>query len=611
MSKKILIVEDESIIGLDIASKLERNGYDVIGLAVDDEEVRKILERVVPDLILMDINLKGTVDGIDLVMEIHEKRLIPVVYITSYSDSATISRSMETTPYGYIIKPFTTQTLLVTVSLSFIRMELEKSISEKTALITGVLDNISDGIAVVDESGDIALVNKALCRIVECSGDPCGHNVKEMLPGYENSSVPYMMDVPSRHMTKRVLAAVCGFMKGSIVTLTDLTEVETFKTALDKTENSFATVFKKKVVPSVIASYPDGVIYDVNDGFEKLYGTDESVVGKNIESIIGIKTKKIIIDTLKDSDYFAIQHAVQQKNDGNEFFTDIMGNKIFLRDGVYFLVDIIDVSEKIRLEKREEELKIKMLHTNKMAALGTLVSGVAHELNNPNNFIMFNTTLLMDYFNDIIALLDSLQEKGMDLKIGNLDYSEAKTDITQLLAGTVNGSERIRDIVLDLKGFARQGTPVEMEVIAPAIMVESAVRMLHHNIAKTTDYFKTEIADNLPKVKVNRQKLEQVLINIMMNSLEAMTAKNQTLTVRCFAESGNVVIEVEDTGMGISEGDLQRITEPFFTTKQNSGGTGLGLSIAYSIIKDHNGVLDIISELGKGTVVRITLPAES
>lgn len=610
LSKKILVVEDESIIGIDIAAKLEKSGYRVVGLAVDDIQALDCVSVDVPDLILMDISLKSAVDGIELTKTIHEQHPIPVIYLTSYSDSETIQRSMETRPYGYIIKPFTTQTLLTTIQLAFIRVELENCLIENSELLQNILDSTLDGIAVIDEHKNIIKYNSAFCRILGNDTFVDSECIDALLGNFHiDDKTHSMLSIETPNGTKRLLASLCSFSGGYIMTVTDITEIETFKIALNNAENRFSTLFKKKLIPAVLATFPDSTVYDANEKFLALYGADEDIYGKPLSTFLGQDVITRIISSVDESGAFCVSRIPQQRLDGTDFYADFRGNRIFIDDNVYFLIDIEDVSEKIKMENMEKELKLQMIQNNKMTALGTLVSGVAHELNNPNNFIMFNTSLLNDYLSDMFNILDNVAKENPDLKIGNISYEEAKGDTMQLLNGTIKGSERIRDIVHDLKGFARQDIPLCKERVKIDKPLHAAVRILKHKINKSTDNFILHTAENLPDIMGNSQKLEQVFINLIVNSLEALTSKGQSVRITCHHSDDSVVVEIEDEGTGIPDDVLQRITEPFFTTKQSSGGTGLGLSIAYSIIQDHCGNISFSSKLNKGTLVRISVPA--
>jgi len=149
------------------------------------------------------------------------------------------------------------------------------------------------------------------------------------------------------------------------------------------------------------------------------------------------------------------------------------------------------------------------------------------------------------------------------------------------------------------------------DIINVEDVVTSAVKILNQHILKYTSDFSTDIIKPVPNVKGNRQKMEQVLINLILNALEALPDKNGSVRLLCASdENGNLKICVSDTGVGIPGDIIRRITEPFFTTKLKDGGTGLGLSIVYTYVKEHKGELDFASEPEKGTTVTVTFPAQ-
>jgi len=609
MAKRILVVEDEAVIGLDIASRLERSGYTVIGLAVDDEEALAILSKETPDLILMDISLKSAVDGIELVSRIHKTSRIPVVYITSYSDPATISRSMMTSPYGYIIKPFTSQSLLATVSLSFTRIELERTTKEKNELVQNVLQHTSDGIAVIDADYSVSLVNETFCGITGIPGCGVGVNVRDFLGGFTHGTFSSVICLNNGKEKKTVVMGVSRFRDGSIITLTDITQTELFKTELTIAEKKFSSIFKKRYIPGLIASCDDLTIKDCNDALMQLYSLASDVDGLPVSALVGVDAAERLKELAGEQNYFELARVEQISRSGRAFIADFRGNLIAEGDTKFIIIDIEDVSEKVRLENVEKELKMRMIQTNKMAALGTLVSGVAHELNNPNNFIMFNSSIIKEYVNDFMNLIEGLTQDTGEPMVGNTPYYEAKGDMMQLLEGIYKGSERIRDIVLDLKSFARQDTVTVHQLLPVEEPLKAAIHILAHKINKSTDCFAEDIETDLPLVMGSSQKLEQVFINIIMNALEATPGRHLPVSVHCRRHGDDIIIEVKDCGVGIRAEDIQRITEPFFTTKQAEGGTGLGLAIAYTIIQDHKGSINVSSEKNKGTVVKISIPA--
>lgn len=614
--KKILIVEDEIIIGLDIATKLAKLGYSVTGTATRPGEALESVKGKTPDLILMDINLKSDMDGIDLAAKIKETKSIPVIYLTSYSDQHMIERSMQTEPYGYIIKPYTDASLTAALKTCFSRIELEEKIISQKNVLNNIMNSITDAMAVVKRDGTVTQYN---LRFEELAGKKMltGKTVSEIFDGYLNieminrlyeDNVKELFTIHIDDEVKHILISTSNLEGegGSIIlTITDLTEMYTVKTALFEAERRFTKIFRKKMVPAVLVTAPDMRIFEINEAFSDLYGIPESKIDEPLAAVVGEDAVEMIKNAAGSEDSFRVDILLQQSFDGKEFYANFRGKKVEFDDLEYYLVDVYDVTEQVRISEMEKELQQKLIHANKMTSLGTLVSGVAHEINNPNNFIMFNSSLLMEFWQD---MFDHINKCDAVSDIGGMTVEEFSSDVENLIAGIVNGSERIKNIVLDLKGFAKTESGDKFERMSPAEILRTSVRILEHQMSKATENFVMNIAEPLPDIYGNIQKIEQVLINILMNALEAVVSSEALIEVACYCRGGKVIFEIKDEGVGISSDSLSRITEPFFTTKQSKGGTGLGLSIAYTIIQEHGGSLDISSELGKGTTVCIELP---
>lgn len=253
----------------------------------------------------------------------------------------------------------------------------------------------------------------------------------------------------------------------------------------------------------------------------------------------------------------------------------------------------------------------RLTQTEKLVALGTLVSGVAHEINNPNNFIMLNTPLLTDAWASAKPILDQYYEENGEFLLGGLEYSEMGGQIRELLRGVYDGSRRIASIVQELRDFARPSDETMTDMVDMNKVVRSALVLLRSIISRSTDNFQVQYADGLPAVHGNFHRLEQVVINLIQNACQALPDTSRAVRVATFFEAGtgSVVLEVSDEGVGIKKEMLKHIYDPFFTTKRDDGGTGLGLSISTKIVHAHHGTIDFESEDQKGTTARITLPA--
>jgi len=273
--------------------------------------------------------------------------------------------------------------------------------------------------------------------------------------------------------------------------------------------------------------------------------------------------------------------------------------------------ELARTNQELLAEIREKQLmQLKLIHANKMTALGTLASGIAHEINNPNSFILSNINLFSKLWKDIIKILEADYIDKTGYLIGGLPVSEVRELMPGLLAGITDGSVRINNIVGDLKDFSRpdkNGTHIDVNINK---VVTGSMSIIGNQVTKYTDNFNVSCQDNLPLISGNSQQIGQVVINLIMNALQSLVNKICGVWVDTFfnKDENCIVLQVKDEGAGMSKEVLDRITEPFFTTKLESGGTGLGLSISYAIIGEHNGTMEFASEPGKGTTVTVKLP---
>ncbi len=269
------------------------------------------------------------------------------------------------------------------------------------------------------------------------------------------------------------------------------------------------------------------------------------------------------------------------------------------------IVHFHDLTEEKRMEK-------ELIQADKMISLGVLVSGVAHEINNPNNLIMLNTPILVDGWQSVLPVLDAYFQEQGDFNVGGLPYSEMRDTIPTLLDGIWGGSKRIMRIVKGLKDYARFQPKVIDEPVDINKTVESAVALMSNQIKKVTQRFSVHYGEGMPQIKGDRQKLEQVLVNLLQNACQALSSPDQGITLRSFIDSryDMVAVEVKDEGAGIPTGLLARIMDPFFTTNRDVGGTGLGLSVSSKIVQDHGGRIGVQTKEGEGSTFTVLLPTE-
>jgi signal transduction histidine kinase len=261
-----------------------------------------------------------------------------------------------------------------------------------------------------------------------------------------------------------------------------------------------------------------------------------------------------------------------------------------------------------KIEEREKLQITQMAQADKMITLGTLVSGVAHEINNPINFITLNLPLLKDFWQGARPVLESEYERNGDFPVGRFQYSVLRSRIDKMFEGIEDGTRRIKDIVSNLKDFARPDPSVMNQSVDLNRVITDSVKLLQPTILKTTDKFFIELDSSLPRITGSSQRMEHIVTNLLQNALESLPSKERAVSVssQFVLSEGLIRIAVRDEGTGIETAILPKITDPFFTTKRTSGGMGLGLAIVSRYVHDHGGTLQFDSEVGKGTTAVVS-----
>ena len=264
--------------------------------------------------------------------------------------------------------------------------------------------------------------------------------------------------------------------------------------------------------------------------------------------------------------------------------------------------------ELTQLLSKVEEAQQQLLQSEKMAAIGQLAAGIAHEINNPIGFVNSNLGSLKTYTAHLLQLIDAF-ESGQAAAIAEArqkaDLEFLREDLPSLLAESQDGLNRVTRIVQDLKDFSRVDQAERQHADLNAALSSTL------NVVRNELKYKADLLIELgaiPEIECYPAQLNQVFMNLLVNAAQAIAGRGK-ITVRTGVDRDNVFIEIEDTGCGMSEETRHHIFEPFFTTKPVGHGTGLGLSISYDIVvKKHHGSLDVKSEPGKGSCFRITLP---
>jgi PAS domain S-box-containing protein len=483
----ILIVEDERIIAMDIKHSLLNLGYEVVGMAASGEDAVVQAGEFCPDLILMDIMLQGTLDGIEAAEQIRQRYNIPLVYLTAYANDTILARAKITEPFGYVLKPFRETELQSNIEIALYRHKMEKKLQRREHWLSATLRSISDGVIATDVSGRVIFMNP----------------VAELLTGWNQEEA---VDQNIKHIFQ-----IYDEVNREPVELTDLSEILHQDSFTPPTSNLF--------------------------------------VDRNATEII-------------------IDHRVAP-----------IINEVGRPIGLIFLFR--DITEQRRLTA-------ELARNDKLDSISTLAGGIAHD---------FNNLLTVIWANIILASLDAhLQDVVIErLTVAQKSCMEAQGLTQQLLT------------------FSKEGGPIKKLAAIKKILLDALMTFSNSEIAIVS-----EIPENLWPVEIDEFQIYQVINNLLSNAAQAMpmggevalTAENIFIseTSALSVKPGNYLkITVQDQGAGISKNYLDKIFDPFFSTKKHA--TGMGLTVAYTVIKNHGGYITVESEIGVGTTISLYLPA--
>jgi PAS domain S-box-containing protein len=496
----VLIVEDEQIVAKDLQDTLAELGYGASATASSADEAIAEASRLCPDIVLMDIRIKGERDGIETAEILRTKFDVAVVFLTAHADEATLERAKKTEPFAYLVKPVKSSALRSALEIALYRHKLEKRLRERERWFSTVVKSIADAIVTVDLAGNITLLNPAA----------------EFLLG-------------------KKLAEVAGFPARDVLQPLLAPAREAEPLPLDR-------ALKER---------------------KQIHLPESTLIGPDPSTRIVSESAAPVLDE-----------------------EQLLGAVMVFRD----------VTEQKRLQNQLEL-------SDRLASLGTMAAGVAHEINNPLAVVMANTSLLLEELQETRSTLVGSSSGSAPGPIARLDQAaDVLTEINTAAA-------RIANIVRDLMTFARP-TKRATEEADLRRAVAWAVRTTSHEFRHRARVV-TDIGD-VPSVSIDEIRLGQVLVNLLVNAAQAISpgdVAHNEVSIRAHAGSGeHVVVEICDSGAGMSPDVAKHIFEPFFTTKPVGVGTGVGLSISRGMVRSAGGDIEVESAAGKGTIFRVTLP---
>ncbi len=618
MSKKtILVVEDEGIVAKDIQNRLRNLGYNVpVTVSSADAAIEQV-QKLMPELVLMDIMLKKEMKGIEAAQIVRDRFNIPVVFLTAYSDEQTLKKAKLTEPYGYIIKPFDERDLQSAIEMALYKHGVEKELIEREEQHRLVLESASDVIITIDETNKIIFANREIERIfgykpseilgqqltrlipenlrgdhinafrryVKSKQKSISWNNKEFVGLHENGK-QFPIEMSFGEIIKNGRSYFTGFIR-------DISDRKLAESIINE-EKERLRVTLQSIGDGVITTDTDGKVQILNTIAEILTGwTQEEAYGKPVEEVFHIyneKTKVIcenpIKKVLKTGKIVGLaNHTALLSKDKIERIIADSGAPIFDKNRAILGVVLVfrDITEKSRMDG-------ELAKSKKIESIGILAGGIAHDFNNILTCIMGNIS---------IARL----------------HSNENDRIYQRLVEAEKATIRARDLTQQLLTFAKGGAPIKVATNIKGLIIETSQFMLSGSNCKCI----FNVPDDLNVVEIDEGQISQVINNIILNADQSMptggvieiSAQNKTIKsddeVPNLKKGDFIKISIKDHGIGISSNHLARIFDPYFSSKQK--GSGLGLTVCYSIVHNHDGHIEYSSKLDIGTVATIYLPA--
>ncbi len=483
----VLVVEDDALLGEAVLADLARAGYRVVGPASSADEALALFEEHAPDLVLMDIQIQGSDDGIVAAARIMALCDVPIIYLTSISDEATLGRAKEAGAHGYLLKPVNRHDLRTAIEVALHKHEHELALARREHWIRTTLRSIGDAVIATDTAGRISLMNgraEALTGVGE--PEALGKQLPDVLRLLDGQGAPLAIDLdaPSRQ-------------------------------------------------PPSAARLPLGV----------------------------------------DAEPRYVEYSVSTILDERG---QALGAVVIVRDVT---------------ERRALEARVAM--AERLAAIGTMTAGMAHEINNPLAVVVGNAAFIAE---ELAALEGE-------------ETHERLTAVRDAAGDTLRAAERVRQIVHDLKKFAR-AEPLVREPTRVKDALEVALRLTQHHLRHKARVEREYTSS--PVVDASEGLLAQVFTNLLVNAADAIPdghATEHVVRVACGTDArGWAVVEVHDSGAGIPEANLSKVFQPFFTTKEVGAGMGVGLAICHGIVGSLGGEISAASPPGRGTTFRVALP---
>lgn len=609
MAKKtrILVVEDDKIIALIIETKLVELGYSISGNVSKGEEAIRLIREDPPNLVLMDIKLKGSMDGIEAAEEIRKLRDLPIIYLTGNTGDDIVKRAKQTQPFGYIIKPFNTRELEAVIQITLYRHRLENELKTKEERYRRLFEHSNDAVFIHSLSGTIFDVNKKSCLMLGYQReDFLKLKMTDLFPEKEKTalrkSYKLIKEKGYHHyeslMMKKDDTLINVDINSSMIDqssrhiqaiVRDVSERKEAEHVIRESEEQYRTLVDCSLDHIYIMNL-DGVFIRSN-GHISLHKTllDDPILGHHFKEFYSHENAelfgKMIKKVIRNKTAVEFEHDMFE---GKELVNHLATLYPLIRDGKIWAIGGIcrDITEKKRMD---QALKISE-RTQHLASLGTMAAGISHEINQPLSALKVK--------------VDSM------LYWGEKDPSSLQKNLIRNLTFISEESFKIDQIIRHMRSLV-QSEKAEPKPIQLNSVIISAAQLIHEQFNSHGISLQMELEENLPCAWANETPIEQVVLNLLSNAryeLDLIDMEKKSVLVKTLSSDHTIVFSVEDNGKGIPQEDVHRIFDPFFTTKSHEESMGLGLFIVQNLINGYGGEIQAENREQGGARFIVSLP---
>jgi PAS domain S-box-containing protein len=599
--KRILVVEDESLIAEDIKRTLANLDYEVLDTVSTGIEALEKTRSLAPDLVLMDIMLEGSMTGIQVAEQIHREHKIPIIFLTAYSQDTIIQEAAETEPFGYILKPFEERELHASIEIAIYKHEMQEKLLENEKKYRDIVENTNEAICVIQDGkimffnpmaiqyfgySESELISKRFTDIVLQEDKDLFENAYiDLINGrYDNGYISFRILTSNNDVRWMKLNSVKITWENSPATLNFLNDI-TGQVAAEEETKKFKVIFDNANYGIASLDDDDRIEY-INKYYANMLGYEqEEVIGKNISMFYNNQTEKldIIKQQLKEIGCYSAIEMWHTRKDGTEIPMLMNGNIITKITGgkSFTATSAIDITDRKKYEQVQTQLFEELEDVND--ELQNFAYVVSHELKAPLRAISTLANWISTDYSDKfdnegkeqLRLLISRVKRLHDLIDGILEYSRV---------GKINEGK----IEVDLNDTLKE----IIDIIAPPPNIE------------------IEVVDKLPVVTFESTRISQVFQNLLSNAVKFMDKPHGKIRIGCKTRKDHWEFYVADNGPGIEEKHFSKIFKMFQTLQPRDEieSTGIGLTLVRKVITMYDGKIWLESKIKEGTTFYFTLP---